>query len=312
MADKLSDRVKHFFTINEFFSFVEFGHRGAEVSVGGGSVALEMAPGLKLSLGELAQVRHHSVLAHGMAVQAIRAKGKPGTKVGPAENINVLVPLVETPEQIKIAQTATREANAPYLTVMLEGKYTDAYLEKAGKDAPKFTDDDLKIISSPLDFVGINVYRPMNYLLASDEAPGWREIPFSKSHPKMTARWHTFDPVALYWAPKFVHSLWGAKEIHITENGCATEDELTADGTVFDTDRIMFLRAYLEQLQRATAEGVPVKGYFQWSTMDNFEWNAGLSGNRFGLVYVDFKTQKRTPKTSAQWFREAARRNAVV
>ena len=81
---------------------------------------------------------------------------------------------------------------------------------------------------------------------------------------------------------------------------------------VFDTDRIMFLRADLKELQRATAEGVPVKGYFQWSTMDNFEWNAGLSGNRFGLVYVDFKTQKRTPKLSAQWFREAARRNAVV
>ena len=79
----------------------------------------------------------------------------------------------------------------------------------------------------------------------------------------MTARWHTFDPVALYWAPKLVHSLWGAKEIHITENGCATDDELTADGRVYDTDRIMFLRAYLTQLQRATAEGVPVKGYFQ-------------------------------------------------
>jgi beta-glucosidase/6-phospho-beta-glucosidase/beta-galactosidase len=75
-----------------------------------------------------------------------------------------------------------------------------------------------------------------------------------------------------------LHSLWGAKEIHITENGCATEDELTAEGHVYDTDRIMFLRAYLTQLQRANAEGVPVKGYFQWSTMDNVEWNAGLSG----------------------------------
>jgi beta-glucosidase len=314
VAERLSDRVKHFFTINEFFSFVEGGHRGFEASVGGGTVSIEMAPGLKLSPGELAQVRHHSVLAHGMAVQAMRAKGKPRTKVGPAENINVLVPLVETPEHIKAAQAATREANAPYLTVMLEGKYTDAYLERAGKagGAPKFTDEDLKIISSPLDFVGINVYRPMNYVLPSDEAPGWREVPFSKSHPKMTSRWHTFDPVTLYWAPTFVHSLWGAKEIHITENGCATEDELTTDGHVYDTDRVMFLRAHLTQLQRATAEGVPVKGYFQWSTMDNFEWNAGLSGNRFGLVYVDFKTQKRIPKASAAWFREAATHNAVV
>ena len=96
MAEKLSDRVKHFFTINEFFSFVDMGHRGAEVSVGGKTVTLEMAPGLKLSPGELNQVRHHAVLAHGLAVQAIRAKGKTGTKVGPAENINVLVPLIET------------------------------------------------------------------------------------------------------------------------------------------------------------------------------------------------------------------------
>jgi beta-glucosidase len=312
VAGKLSDRVRHFFTINEFFSFVEFGHHGAEVSVGGGTVALEMAPGLKLAPGELAQVRHHSVLAHGMAVQAIRARGKQETKVGPAENINVLVPLVETAEHITAAQAATREATAPYLTVMLEGKYTDTYLRKAGKDAPKVTAEDLKVISSPVDFVGINVYRPMNYVLASDEAPGWREISFSKSHPKMTARWHTLDPVALYWAPKFVQSLWGAKEIHITENGCATEDEPAADGKFYDTDRIMFLRAYLTQLQRATAEGVPVKGYFQWSTMDNFEWNAGLSGNRFGLVYVDFKTQKRTPKISASFFRECSKRNAVA
>jgi len=195
---------------------------------------------------------------------------------------------------------------------MLEGKYTDAYLKDAGKDAPKFTDDDLKIIGSPLDFVGINVYKPDAYVLASDEHPGWREIPFSKSHPQMFNRWLTLGPEALYWAPKFVQSLWNAKAIFITENGCATDDVLTDDGKVYDTDRIMFLRACLTQLQRATADGVPVKGYFQWSVMDNFEWNAGLTGNRFGLVYVDFKTQKRTPKMSASFFREVSTRNKVA
>jgi beta-glucosidase len=83
------------------------------------------------------------------------------------------------------------------------------------------------------------------------------------------------------------------------------------DGKVYDTDRITFLRAYLTQLQRASADGVPVKGYFQWSLMDNFEWTAGY-GNRYGLVYVDFKTQKRTPKLSAEWFRETARQNRVM
>src|SRR5215813_12307929 len=103
----------------------------------------------------------------------------------------------------------------------------------------------------------------------------------------------------------------GAKEIHITENGCASDDVLADDGRVYDTDRIVFLRSYLTQLQRATADGVPVKGYFQWSTMDNFEWTNGY-GDRFGLVHVDFKTQKRTPKLSASYFREVSRGNKVA
>jgi beta-glucosidase len=311
MAEKLSDRVGHFFTINEFRSFVDIGHHGHEVTIPGGSVTLSIAPGLKLPPGELNQVRHHAVLAHGMAVQAIRAKGKSGTKVGPAEVILCSVPLIEAPEHINAAQTATREANAPFLTVMLEGKYTDAYLKDTGKDAPKFTDDDLKIIASPLDFVGINVYKPDAYVLTSDAAPGWREIPCAKGHPMLSSRWHTMGPEAMYWAPKFVQSLWNAKEIHITENGCAAQDVIADDGKIYDTDRIMFLRAYLTQLQRATADGVPVMGYFQWSSMDNFEWTEGF-GNRYGLVYVDFATQKRTPKLSASFFRETARQNAVA
>src|SRR5262245_18218593 len=127
----------------------------------------------------------------------------------------------------------------------------------------------------------------------------------------MFNEWHTFGPEALYWAPKLVQSLWKAKEIFLTENGCARTEVLAPERKVYDTDRVMYLRSYLTQLQRATADGVPVKGYFYWSTMDNFAWHRGF-GDRFGLVYVDFKTQKRTPKLSAEWFREAAARNAVV
>ena len=311
VAEKLSDRVRHFFTINEFRSFVDMGHHGKEVPIPGGTITIALAPGLKLSAGELNQVRHYAVLAHGMAVQAIRAKAKAGTKVGPAEVIECSVPLIEAPEHIKAAQTATREANAPFLTVMLEGKYTDAYLKDAGADAPKFTDEDLKIIGSPLDFVGINVYRPISYVLASDQGGGWREIPFAKAHPTMFNSWLTVSPEVTYWAPKLVQSLWNAKEIHITENGCASDDVVTPEGKVYDTDRIMFLRACLTQLQRATAEGVPVKGYFHWSTMDNFEWINGF-GDRFGLVRVDFKTQERSPKLSASLFRECAALNGVA
>jgi beta-glucosidase len=310
MAQKLSDRVKYFFTLNEFHTFVDIGYQGFQTRVGGGTVTLELAPGLKLPPAELNQVRHHAVLAHGLAVQAIRANAKSGTKCGPAENITTPVPLIETPEHIEAAQLAAREQNAAYLTVMLEGSYTDGYLKACGANAPKFTDDDMKIIGQPVDFVGINVYRPSAYVLASDEPPGYREVPFGAAHPKMLSSWHVFGPESLYWAPKFVESLWNANEIYITENGCAADDKLAADGNVYDTDRVMFLRNYLTQLQRATAERVPVKGYFQWSLMDNFEWTAGF-GNRFGIVYVDFNTQKRTPKMSASYFRETAAHNRV-
>src|SRR3712207_6443692 len=311
VAEQLGDRVSHYFTINEFSSFVEQGYRGAEVTIGGRLVRFEAAPGVDVGPGGISQVRHHAVLGHGLAVQAVRAMGRPGTKVGPAEVIQVAVPLIEAPEHVEAAQAATRELNAAYLTVMLEGRYTDAYLEKAGADAPTFTDEDLAVIASPLDFVGINVYKPAFYALASDQAPGWRAVPLGNAHPRMFNSWLALAPEAIYWAPKFVQSMWGAKEIFITENGCASDDVLADDGTVYDTDRLMFLRGFLTQLQRAAADGVPVKGYFHWSMMDNFEWMAGY-GNRFGLVHVDFKTQERTPKLSASWFREAARRNGVV
>ena len=126
----------------------------------------------------------------------------------------------------------------------------------------------------------------------------------------MSAR-HVLGPEALCWAPRQVRSLWGAESIFITENGCASSDVVADDGKVYDSDRVMFLRACLTQLQRATADGIPVDGYFLWSAQDNFEWIYGY-GNRFGLIYVDFKTLTRIPKLSAEWFREAANQNAVV
>jgi beta-glucosidase len=194
---------------------------------------------------------------------------------------------------------------------MLEGRYTDTYLQNAGKDAPQFTEEELKTIGSPLDFIGINEYRPAQYVEPSKDRQGYRVIPISASHPKMKSGWHILDPEVLYWGPRQVQSIWGAKSIFITENGCAADDVVADDGRVYDTDRLMFLRAMLGQLQRATADGVPVKGYFYWSSQDNLEWNAGF-GNRFGLIYVHFKTQKRTPKLSASFYRETIRRNAVV
>jgi beta-glucosidase len=300
VAEKLSDRVRHFFTINEFYSFVEFGY-GTGVN----------APGLKLPPAQLNQVRHHAVLGHGLATQAIRARAKPGTRVGPVDNITVAVPAIETEEHIRAAEAATRDLNAAYLTVILEGRYTDAFLAAAGAAAPKFTEQELQAIAAPVDYVGINVYMPSQYVLAADTPPGYRLVPFNKSHPRMAAPWHLVGPEALYWGPRHVARVWNVNEVYITENGCAADDHVAADGNVYDTDRVMFLRNYLAQLQRATAEGVPVRGYFVWSPFDNFEWANGYS-LRFGLIHVDYATQKRTPKLSAAFYREVVARNAVA
>jgi beta-glucosidase len=146
---------------------------------------------------------------------------------------------------------------------------------------------------------------------AIDAAPGYAPLDFSKSHPRMASSWHFIGPESLYWAPRHLVKLWNVKKIYITENGCGTRDEPAADGVVYDTDRIMYLRSYLTQLQRATAEGVPVRGYFHWSSMDNFEWLDGYD-TRFGLIYVDFATLNKTPKLSASFFQQIANRNQVV
>ena len=138
LAGQLGDRVKHFFTINEFASFTEGGYQGIDSRVGGGKVVhLGGAPGLRLNNAGLNQVRHHAVLGHGLAVQAIRASGPGNVKVGFADNIRVAVPILDRPEDINAAETVTRERNAMYMTVMLEGRYLDSYLDAAARMRPR-------------------------------------------------------------------------------------------------------------------------------------------------------------------------------
>jgi beta-glucosidase len=300
VAQRLTDRVKHIFTTNEIKAFVELGY--------GDGI---FAPGLKLPPGRLNQLRHNAILGHGLAVQAIRASGLPGTQVGLAENMTVCVPVIETAEHIAAAAHATREFNAPYLTAILEGRYTDAFLAAAGENAPRFTSADMTAIGSPIDFVGINVYAPHHYVRACAAAPGFASVPLSDSYPHMASNWLKVGPEALYWAPRQLETIWNVKSIYITENGCSASDVPAGDGNVYDADRVMFLRNYLTQLQRATADGVPVRGYFAWSLMDNFEWADGY-GNRFGLHYVDYETQQRQPKLSAAFYRQIIAQNAVV
>jgi beta-glucosidase len=299
VAQRLSDRVSHFMTTNELRSFVEIGYRDGV-----------HAPGLKLDRAGVAQVAHNAVLAHGLAVQAIRAMAKPGTLVGLAENPTATCPVFESEAHVAAARKAMREENAQFLTVILEGKYTDLYLKRLGPDAPKFTDADLRVIGSPLDFVGVNVYAP-EYVRADSSEQGYAMVRRPASFPTMASPWLAVGPEALYWAPKLIDHLWKPKALYITENGASAEDVLTPDGMVLDTDRTMFLRNYLTQLHRAVSEGVPVRGYFCWSLLDNYEWADGYS-KRFGIVYVDFQTQKRTPKLSAQFYKATIAANAVA
>ena len=302
VAARITDRVRNVFTINECSTFVDLGYAAASI---------EMAPGLKLPPQRLNQVRHHVALAHGLAVQAIRASGSAGTKIGPAENLAVCVPAIETEANIRAAETATRELNSGYLTAIMEGKYTDGFLRYAGANAPTFTAEDMAIISSPIDLLGLNVYMPHSYVTAGTQPGSFEMLPYPTSFPHMDSRWLKIGPEALYWAPRLVAKLWPSPDLYITENGTSAADDTTATGAVVDLDRIMYLRNYLAQMQRATSEGVPVKGYFHWSLMDNFEWSDGLQ-KRFGLYKVDFQTQKRTAKLSADFYRETITRNAVV
>jgi beta-glucosidase len=299
VAGRLSDRIRNFFTMNEFSSFIDLGYRDGR-----------FAPGLKLPPAELNQARHNAVLAHGLAVTAIRAKARAGTKVGVAENYVACTPIIESEEHIKASVLATRILNAPYLTVIMEGQYMEQYLQKEGEAAPKFTAEDLKIISAPLDLLGINIYTP-TYVRSDDSPAKFAVVPMPSSYPHMASPWLHIGPEALYWGVRHVAQIWNVKDIYITENGCSSADVLAPDGHIYDSDRIMYLRNYLINLHRAAAEGFPVHGYFVWSLMDNFEWADGYS-KRFGIYYVDYKTQKRIPKMSAHFYKEVIRRNGIV
>jgi beta-glucosidase len=299
VTKRLSDRVHHFFTINEFACFTDQGY-------GFGT----KAPGLKLPRSKVLQVRHNAVLGHGLAVQAMRAVAQPGTKIGLAENASICVPVIESPEHISASTKAMRAVNAQFLTAILEGKYIDSYLTEAGKDMPNFTEADMKAIGSPLDFVGLNVYTP-TYVRAAESAAGFAVVRRPASYPHMASDWLFIGPEIAYWAPRHLGEIWKVKDCYITENGCSSSDRIAPDGHIYDTDRIMYVRNHLIHGHRAVAEGWPLRGYFWWSLMDNFEWTDGYS-KRFGVFYVDFKTQKRTPKLSASFYRDVIAGNAVL
>lgn len=298
VAKHFSDRVQNFMTINEFICFTDLGY-----------LVGQKAPGMKLPPSELFQIRHHGILAHGLGVQAIRANGNAKTKVGLAENPNVFVPVMETDEHVEAAKKATRIGNAPFITALMEGKYIDEYLQTAGAHAPKVEAGDFKAIGSKLDFVGLNVYTP-TYVRADSSPLGFSVEHFQTNFPNMTSPWLRIGPETAYWSVRNICDNWKMPTLYVTENGCSADDVLTSDGRIEDTERVMYLRNYLMNFHRAISEGYPLKGYFLWSLMDNFEWEDGYN-KRFGIHYVDYKTMKRTPKLSAEWYKQVIAHNAV-
>lgn len=298
-AGRLSDRVSHFLTINEFSCFTDLGYAYGV-----------FAPGLKLPPKQRNQVRHNAVLGHGMALQAIRAAAHQPVQAGLAENPTMCVPVMETEPHIAAARRAMRQVNAPFLTAVLEGKYTDEYLAEEGANAPEFTPEDMRLIGGRLDFVGINCYAPA-YFRAADNRQGFAPVPNPPSYPHMASPWLFIGPQILYWGPRHLKEIWNVNNVLITENGCSADDKVAADGHIYDTDRVMYLRNHFVQAHRAISEGWPLTGYFLWSLVDNFEWADGYT-KRFGIYYVNYETLERTAKLSADYYKEVIARRSVV
>ena len=302
VAERFSDRVKYFFTLNEPQCFVGLGFlQGCH------------APGVKAPLRDTFEMAHNALKAHGRAVQMLRAYGKQNVQIGYAPTSGMCYPEKETPKDIEAARKALFALpddlsnwtwNVSWWSdPVILGKYPEEGMKKYEKYLPVITDEDMKLISQPIDFYGQNIYNGRCIRMGTDGRP--EEVRRPAGFPKTATNWPV-TPEALYWGPKFLYERY-RKPIYITENGMACHDTVSQDGKVHDPNRIDFLARYLKNLKRA-AEEIDIRGYFQWSLMDNFEWDKGYA-ERFGIIYVDFETQERIWKDSAYWYRDLIHRN---
>jgi beta-glucosidase len=257
---------------------------------------------------EVMLAAHHANLAHGRAVQVIRAQSKQPCMIGYAPVGVGHFPATESPEDIEAARQRMFACNhmiwnnSWWLDPLYLGHYPEDGLRILGKDSPKFTSEEMEIISQPLDFIGGNLYHGVP--VKANGQHGGEQLPHPQGAGRTMYHW-SVSPQALYWMTRFYYERY-QKPIVITENGMANPDWVGLDGHVHDGPRIDFLNRYLLQLERAANEGIPTLAYFHWSLLDNFEWNEGYKF-RFGLTYVDYQTQKRTLKDSAYWYRNVIR-----
>lgn len=179
-------------------------------------------------------------------------------------------------------------------------------MKKFAEYLPEITEEDMKLIHQPLDFMGQNIYN--GYYVRRGEDGSIEDVKRPVGYAKTAVNWPV-TPECLYWGCKFLYERY-QMPIYITENGMSCHDVVSLDGKVHDPNRIDFLERYLAAIQKAIEEGVDIKGYFEWTFLDNFEWTHGYN-ERFGLVYVDFATQKRIPKDSAYWYKEVMESNGA-
>lgn len=303
IVDKLSDRVKHWMTHNEPSCFIGLGHQSGD-----------HAPGVRLGFPEVLRAVHHTLLAHGKSVQVIRAHAKQKPVIGFALCGRVSAPATETKTDIAAARHHMFEMYgkdvwnyALWSDPMLFGRYPDKALETFGADMPQVTAAELKTIAQPIDFFGMNIYNCEVVRAGKNGKP--ETVPHPTGHGVTAMEWPV-TPQSLYWGPRFAWERY-QKPIVITENGLANADWVALDGKVHDPQRIDFLTRYLLEYQRAISDGVGTLGYFQWSIMDNFEWAFGYK-RRFGLIYVDYATHRRTLKDSARWYSEVIASNGLA
>ena len=294
------DRAKNFMTINEPQCVLGCGYRlGVH------------APGIKVSLKEQLSALHNLLKSHGKAARVL--KTIKGAEVGYASCGYTYAPVSEKKEDIEAAyeRTFAFEGENPLGTIssfaepIFFGKYPKEYYEYGEELLPKITEEDMKLISTPLDFFALNIYEGKRVYRKADGGIG--EVEPKPGSPKTQMGWE-ITPENMYWGPKFLYKRYG-KKVYITENGVSLADYVFSDGKIHDTYRTEYLRTYLKELRRAANDGeTKIAGYFHWSVMDNFEWAEGYK-QRFGLIYVDFETFERLPKDSYYEYAKIVREN---
>ncbi len=304
IAGRFSDRVTRFFTLNEPQCFVGLGY-----------LTGDHAPGIKAPLRDTFEMAHNALKAHGRAVQMLRQYGKQRLTVGYAPTCGMCYPETEKAEDIEAARQALFAMNQDdrnwtwnvswWSDPVLLGNYPEEGLKRYEPYLPRITDEDMKLIAEPIDVYGQNIYNGRCIRMGRDGRP--EEVKRCEGFPKTAVLWPV-TPEALYWGPRFLYERY-RKPIYITENGMSCHDVVSIDGKVHDPNRTDFLARYLKELKRAAGE-IDLRGYFHWSLMDNFEWEKGYS-ERFGLVYVDYQTQKRMKKDSAYWYQDVIRSNGA-